>query len=322
MNEDTQHNAYTPKSNSGARLGYFYVAIIFVLLVVIIAFVGLLHGNTSKEGEQGASALQAFPMTLDISENDITAKSAVVLDTVTGTEFFTKNASVQLPLASLTKMMLAYVVSDYFSPNDIVSIPRSALSTEGESGFVATSTWYFQDLLDFTLMTSSNDGAVALAQNAETFMQSGDDIETKMNATAQAWGLTQTYFLNETGLDEDEVAMSGAYGSARDVAHMLARIYATDPDLLAATTQDTHTFSDTNGTAYAAENTNDALHNIPGLVAGKTGYTDLAGGNLAVAFEIEPAHPIVIVVLGSTFEGRFADVSSLVQAFISRDQAQ
>ena len=53
---------------------------------------------------------------------------------------------------------------------------------------------------------------------------------------------------------------------------------------------------------------------IPGLLGGKTGYTNLAGGNLAVIYDAGLNHPIVVVVLGSTLEGRFGDVETLVDA--------
>ena len=47
---------------------------------------------------------------------------------------------------------------------------------------------------------------------------------------------------------------------------------------------------------------------------GKTGLTDLAGGNLAVVFDVGLAHPVVAVVLGSTESGRFVDMQKLVDA--------
>jgi D-alanyl-D-alanine carboxypeptidase len=45
---------------------------------------------------------------------------------------------------------------------------------------------------------------------------------------------------------------------------------------------------------------------------GKTGFTDLAGGNLAIVFDVGLAHPVVAVVLGSSEEGRFSDMQKLV----------
>ena len=47
---------------------------------------------------------------------------------------------------------------------------------------------------------------------------------------------------------------------------------------------------------------------------GKTGYTDLAGGNLAVVFDVGPVHPVIAVVLHSTQLGRFDDMKKLVAA--------
>jgi D-alanyl-D-alanine carboxypeptidase len=61
---------------------------------------------------------------------------------------------------------------------------------------------------------------------------------------------------------------------------------------------------------------------ISGIAASKTGYTDLAGGNLAVIFEIAPMHPIAISVLGSSTAGRFADVRKLAETAVKYFGAQ
>jgi D-alanyl-D-alanine carboxypeptidase len=54
------------------------------------------------------------------------------------------------------------------------------------------------------------------------------------------------------------------------------------------------------------------LNKIPSLIASKTGFTDLAGGNLAVIFDAGFEYPIIVVVLGSSQTGRFTDVEKLV----------
>ena len=56
------------------------------------------------------------------------------------------------------------------------------------------------------------------------------------------------------------------------------------------------------------------LQNIPGFIGAKTGYTDLAGGNLVAVFDIDIGHPLIAVVLGSTEEGRFTDIETLINA--------
>jgi len=59
------------------------------------------------------------------------------------------------------------------------------------------------------------------------------------------------------------------------------------------------------------ENTNEDVAIIPGLIASKTGYTTLAGGNLGIVFDASLGHPIVAVTLGSTREDRFTDIRLL-----------
>jgi len=49
----------------------------------------------------------------------------------------------------------------------------------------------------------------------------------------------------------------------------------------------------------------------------QTGYTDLAGGNLIIAFDAGFDHPIVITVLGSTIDDRITDVEKLVWATLA-----
>jgi D-alanyl-D-alanine carboxypeptidase len=56
---------------------------------------------------------------------------------------------------------------------------------------------------------------------------------------------------------------------------------------------------------------------MPGLLLSKTGYTDLAGGNLVIVFDVGIGHPVAIVVLGSTRDARFTDVEKLMHATLS-----
>ncbi len=133
-----------------------------------------------------------------------------------------------------------------------------------------------------------------------------------MNQTAQALGLSQTYYINENGLDVN-ADISGGYGSAENIGSLLTYIITHKPDLLEATRYPTATISSFSKN-HVAKNTDTIINEIPGLIASKTGYTSLAGGNLAVAFDAGLQRPMVIVVLGSTESGRFTDVSQLVKA--------
>jgi D-alanyl-D-alanine carboxypeptidase (penicillin-binding protein 5/6) len=127
--------------------------------------------------------------------------------------------------------------------------------------------------------------------------------------------LNQTYFLDETGLDESET-LSGGYGSAKDVALVLAYIYKINPRLIEATSKDVLTIESESGFIHTVHNTNKAFKNIPSLIGGKTGFTDLAGGNLAIVFDKGLGQPIIAVVLGSTKDERFVDMKKLVDASV------
>ncbi|MEQ1561632.1 MAG: hypothetical protein ABL899_02850, partial [Nitrospira sp.] len=134
---------------------------------------------------------------------------------------------------------------------------------------------------------------------------------SKMNTRAQELDMKQTYFINESGLDVGQV--SGGNGSAIDVAKLMAYILKNHPKLLEATKYKEITI-DSISKSHKIKNTNISVNEIPELIASKTGFTDMAGGNLVVAFDSSIGRPIIVVVLGSTEVGRFEDVKALVNA--------
>ncbi|MES2214373.1 MAG: hypothetical protein V4465_03250, partial [Patescibacteria group bacterium] len=91
-------------------------------------------------------------------------------------------------------------------------------------------------------------------------------------------------------------------------------ILRTHPELLDATRNEIVRTTSLDNQIHTAHNTDTIVANIPGIKASKTGFTDLAGGNLVVAFDPELGRPIIISVLGSTAEERFSDVQRLVDA--------
>jgi D-alanyl-D-alanine carboxypeptidase len=135
-----------------------------------------------------------------------------------------------------------------------------------------------------------------------------------MNESARELGLTHTSFSNPTGLDVNvEAQEAGAYGSAHDVALLAADFLKKYPEFFNATVVPKTTLT-VSGKAVEAVPTALPILDIPGLIGAKTGYTDLAGGNLVAAFDIDIAHPVIAVVLGSSYEGRFADIRTLIEA--------
>lgn len=322
MYETLQTSEIKPSILSRVRLPH--VALLCAMIVVAGA-VGVSNysaqGATAESDAQVASA--ALALKKPFTHAQISAQSAYVLDTTTGNVLYSKNADAPLALASVTKLMLAVVVAETLDKNDLVPISESALAQEGDSGLIAGEIWRMQDLLDFTLVISSNDGARALAEAAAPvirakYPQAPNDTPVAptiwlMNEKAKELELTNSYFLSASGLDVSE-QMASAYGSAHDVGLLMSYAVKNHLDSIVQTTQEELVVYSNDGTEHIAPNTNGALGDISGLIAGKTGFTDIAGGNLAIAFDASIGRPIVVVVLASSKEGRFSDASALVKA--------
>ncbi len=315
----------TPGPSVISATGMFSLALIF--LASGVATLTYLENHTTVPAQAAAQTAQAAAASLPIpvdpaafASTTLQADAAYVLDIKSNQILYSLNADAQLPLASITKVPMALVVSEVLTPDMRIVIPWDTAYPGSPERLSKGDTWRVGDVIDLTLAASSNDGAEILAQAANESLRAKYPLSSgnsaalwRMNDLAQQLGLSKTYFLNVSGLDES-VTQSGAYGSAHDVAVLFAYAASTSPNLFIATTQPSFSLMSINGAKARAVNTDKALDAIPAIIMGKTGYTDLAGGNLAIVFEPTPGHPVVAVVLGSTEQGRFDDMKKLVTA--------
>ena len=271
--------------------------------------------------KQTAAAAAALPDAF--ASVKLQAQSGYVYDIATHQVLYTLNPDAERPMASLTKIMMALAVSEVLPADSTITIPYDTAPSESAEILTKGSVWTVQDVLDFTLIASSNQGADILASAANDALHAkypqspalGATV-WRMNNIAQGLGLTSMIFSNDNGLDLTPTE-AGAYGSARDIGTLIAYAASTSLPRFAATTKSTMTFKNADGKTATAYNTDTALGTIPGIIMGKTGYTDLAGGNLAIVFDAGVGHPIVAVVMGSTEDGRFSDMTQLVSASIA-----
>jgi len=236
-------------------------------------------------------------------------RAAIVYDLTTKEVIYEKHAKTQLPLASLTKLITAYAAASVLTSDASVTVTSSALNEEGESGLQEGEVFTFEDAAKLALVASSNDITEAIAETAATHESTTG--KRLLASAVEAIGLPQTYALNGTGLDVN-TTLSGGYGSAYDVAQLAGALLEKAPNIAAATTRSSVTVYSKNGAVHTLPNTNQDVVQVPNLLLSKTGFTDLAGGNLAIVYDAGIGHPVAIVVLGSTREGRFADVAKLL----------
>lgn len=230
-------------------------------------------------------------------------KSVFIYDINDDKVIFSENENLLLPLASMTKIMTAIVALEELSSESIVIIDQKSLDTFGESGLELEERWKVSSLVKFMLVTSSNDAATALKNQVN---KNGGNFIASMNEKARELSLKDTLFINETGLDQS-TKTGGSYGSARDIAMLMS--YAVDnfANFFEPTRYKEYNLVSDSGISHKLENTNTEVESIPNVVASKTGYTELAGGNLVFIFRTENNHLVVISILGSTKDGRFED---------------
>ena len=277
----------------------------------------------ASDPELEAAASPAAPQLHPFQEMTLRAKAAYVYDVKAGRALFSKDAATVFPLASLTKLMTAALALTLLPETTLIPIEKAAIEQEGDSKLQIGERWLLRDLAAFMLLESSNDAAYAIAAYAGSVSLGAEDrvlgrefFVEKMNERAVLWKLDATRFYNETGLDLQS-GEAGALSSAKDVAHLLARALRLFPSVFGKTRLRELPLLNGDGDARPARNTNKETDALPLLIASKTGYTDLAGGNLAVAFDVGFNRPLIVVVLGSTIDGRFSDVEKLVWAALA-----
>ncbi len=213
------------------------------------------------------------------------------------------------PIASLTKMMTGLLTSEAGNLWHPVTVSATAADVEpNKDGLIIGNRYPRGILLYSALLGSNNDAAAALGED----LGKGDygRYYRMMNARARQLGLTDTRYRSSSGLNDAD-----NWSTARDQAILLARALG-NPTFAKAVGTWRHTvrWPDT-GKARTYENHNKMLQTFPGTIGGKTGFTTIAGGCLAVAVK-RGGRTIVAVVLHTN--DIWTDMPNLVNAAFKR----
>ena len=242
-------------------------------------------------------------------DDEIEGNAAIVYDTKDTSIYFGKNIYIPYPLASLTKIVAAMVAKAHVTDRTIF-ITQGDTSIDSRVGSLEEGDeWDGLDLLRYSLMTSSNQGFNAI--NRSVIRATGSDIISLMKAFTLEHQLPSLYFANPTGLDINE-RIASSKGSVYDVAKILTLFHNEYPTLAEITNKQIYTFKTVAGREVEAKNTNKLLTTNEDILVSKTGYTDLAGGNLAILLDSDTVSGVAIVVLGSSISGRFSDMETLI----------
>ena len=149
---------------------------------------------------------------------ELTAKSALLMESSTGTILYEKASHEALPPASVTKIMTMLLVMEaldnsQYTLDDLVPVSALAASMGGSQVYLEENEQMsVHEMLKAVSVATGNDAAVALA---EFTAGSHESFVAKMNERAKQLGMNDTNFINCNGLDEE-----GHVTSAHDIALM------------------------------------------------------------------------------------------------------
>jgi len=234
---------------------------------------------------------------------DVRAEAAIIYNPATGKVLWEHNSLDQRSIASITKVMTALVVvEDTSNLDDPITIEpvdtRAASTTHIRSGDVVSR----QDLLHLLLIGSDNAAARALARASSygpaLFIE-------KMNAKAAELGLTNTHYVDSSGL------MSTNVSSAYDMARLITRV--SSDDRIAGIMRKQRYTLNAGARTVSVGSTNQLVRQGDVQVeAGKTGFIRKAGYCLATLLRLPQGAPVAVVVLGARSNaGRFWETRHL-----------
>jgi D-alanyl-D-alanine carboxypeptidase (penicillin-binding protein 5/6) len=251
--------------------------------------------DISTSSGQTAAASTPLPV--------FTNESYMVADLSTGAVFAGSNVAARWPTASLTKLMTATLIFDQLATSTQITItPQMFAADPDEHTLVIGGTYTVEDLLHVMLMPSSNVAAQAMADylGQVQFMN-------EMNARAEQWGMTDTYFADPSGIS------AANESSAHDLLILAQHVYNNYPGILALTDTPATTITELNSGKKITVRSINTFVGQPNFIGGKTGNTDQAGGNLLSIFN-NGGHPVLIIVLGAPTLP-FKDTSALYSWF-------
>lgn len=237
----------------------------------------------------------------------LSADAAILMEQQTGQILYEKNAHEHLAPASVTKVMTILLIAEMIDSGAMqLSDPVTASATAAEMGgsqvyLEAGESMTVDEMLKCIVVASANDCAVAMAEHIAGTEAA---FAERMNARAAELGLTDTHFVNCTGLTDDDAHYTSAY----DIAVMSREV------MRHAWLQDYTTIwmDDIRGGEFGLSNTNKLIRIYQGATGLKTGFTNKAMYCLSATAQRDNDQFIAVVLHAPTSKERFEDAQALL----------
>ena len=260
----------------------------------------------------------------------VAAKHAIAVEVSTGKVLYEQDAQTPASIASISKLLSVYLVYEALEKGeiqldtmvDISDYPYSlTANTELSNVNLDARSYSVSDLLNASLITSSNSAIIALA---EKIAGSEAAFVDKMKAKVAEWGITDATIVNTSGLDNSDLGENIYPGSkpddsnqfsALDVAIIARRLILDYPQVLNITSLNAYDFG---GYTYYSTNQmlSEGTHARGGVDGLKTGTSNSAGSSF-VATTTQSNMRIITVVLNATdgltnSDNRFVETNNLM----------
>ncbi|WP_245174719.1 D-alanyl-D-alanine carboxypeptidase PBP3, partial [Streptococcus suis] len=260
----------------------------------------------------------------------VAAKHAIAVEVSSGKILYEQDAETKASIASISKTLSIYLVYEALAKGeitldtmvDISDYPYSLTSnTELSNVNLDARSYSVRDLLNASLITSSNSAIIALA---EKIAGSEAAFVDRMKAKVQEWGITDTKIVNVSGLDNTDLGENIYPGSspedvnmfsALDVAIIARRLILDYPQVLDITSLNAYDFG---GYTYYSTNQmlSDGTHARGGVDGLKTGTSNSAGSSFLATTQ-QAGMRIITVVLNANDgltspENRFVATNDLM----------
>ena len=219
---------------------------------------------------------------------EISAKSAILMDSDSGRILYAKDIDTKRLIASTTKIMTGILAVESDKLEDVVTIKDDILKAYGSNIYISIGEEIkLKDLVYGLMLRSGNDSAIAISSYVS---KTTDDFVKLMNDKAKEIGMTNTYFCNPHGLDEKCENKS----TARDMALLMS--YAIKNDTFKKIVGTKRHIAKSNIKTYDWYNKNKLLTTYKYTTGGKTGFTEKARRTLVTSASKDDTNLVVVTL--------------------------
>jgi len=235
----------------------------------------------------------------------VTSRAYLIGDIETGKIYLNKNSDVQLPVASMSKLVTAIIATKTLKEDTMIQISSSTQMIPPDSSGVRVGEQFsLKEILYPMLLNSSNIAAEAIASTSGRI-----NFLELMSSLSWEIGMPQAYFADPSGVDPHNQA------SSKDIFALAQYLYKSRPDILEITrTKSISVASTTDHDAHDFMSIHPFI-NDERFIGGKTGRTKEAGETMLTILNID-GKATVFVIMGSNIGMRAIDTKILIDEYL------